>query len=107
MFIYSITEPGDSPANFTVAVINSTAVELTWSEPLLPYGIIVSYTVTYNISGENNISIVVDSSDPQVLIIAQLQEHTWYRFEVFASTRIGDGPYATVTSRTDIAGKYS
>ena len=85
------------------AVINSTAIRLTWSPPMLPYGVLVSYTITYNASDEN-VSIVVNSASPRNYLIAHLEEHTWYRFELFASTSIGGGPYTTLTIRTDISG---
>ena len=100
--VYS-TEPGDSPNNFNLDIINSTAIRLTWDEPLLPYGILLSYTIKYNTSN-GNISRVVNSTEPRDIIIAELQEHTWYRFEIVASTRIGDGPYTYLTARTDISG---
>ena len=77
-----------------------------WDKPLLPYGVILSYTITYNTS-DGNVSCVVNSSEPRNVVIAQLQEHTWYRFEIVATTRIGNGPYATITTRTDISGTRS
>ena len=84
-------EPGDAPTNFKSVVVNSTAIQLTWDEPQLPYGIILSYTITYNTS-HGDVSHVQSSTEPRVIIIDGLQEHTWYRFEIFASTRIGAGP---------------
>ena len=97
------TVPGDAPTNFNLVIINSTAIRLTWDEPLLPYGVLLSYTVIYNTSNGNR-SRVVNSTEPRDIVIAELQEHTWYRFVILASTRIGDGPYAYLTARTDISG---
>ena len=82
---------------------NSTSIRLTWSPPLLPYGVLISYTITYNVS-DGNISTVINSTNPRSHLIAQLEEHTWYRFELFASTSVGSGPHATLITRTDIAG---
>ena len=84
-------------------MVNVTAIRLMWSLPLLPYGILLSYTITYNVSN-GNISIVVNATNPRNYLIAHLEEHTWYRLELFASTRVGSGPYTTLTTRTDIDG---
>ena len=98
-----LLEPGDAPTDFDSMVVNSTAIRLTWDSPLLPYGIILSYTITYNTS-DGDISLVQNSTDPRDIIVADLQEHTWYRFEIVASTRVGSGPSAYLTTRTDISG---
>ena len=98
-------EPGDAPANFNSDVVNSTAIRLTWDKPRLSYGIILSYTITYNTS-LGNVSRVENSTEARDIVITNLQEHTWYGFEIVASTRIGDGPYAYVIRRTDISGMY-
>ena len=96
-------EPGDAPTNFEAVVVNSTAIQLTWDQPQLPYGIVLSYNITYNTS-YGHISHVQNSSEPRVIVIDGLQEHTWYRFEIFASTRIGAGPEAYIIARTDLSG---
>ena len=83
--------------------MNSTAIKLTWDEPLLPYGVLLSYTITYNISN-GNISVDQNSTDPREVVVADLEEHTRYTFVIVASTRIGSGPSASVTTRTDISG---
>ena len=44
--------------------------------------------------------------DPRYCIVADLQEHTLYRFEIVASTRVESGPYAYKITRTDISGIY-
>ena len=103
--LFITTEPGDAPTNFNVAVVSSTAIRLTWSPPLLPYGVLISYTITYNVS-DGNISTVVNTTNPRNYLIAHLEEHMWYTFELFASTSVGGGPYTTLTTRTDISGIY-
>ena len=97
------TEPGDAPTNFISTVINSTAIKLTWDEPLLPYGVLVSYTITYNTS-DGNISIVKSSTETREVVVGDLEEHTRYMFAIVASTQIGSGPSASVVTRTDISG---
>jgi len=65
--------------------------------------VVVSYTITYNVS-DGNTSIVINSTNPRNYLIAPLEEHTWYKFELFASTSSGSGPYTTLMTRTDISG---
>ena len=103
MLLHKNVEHGDPPTNFRLSVLNSTAIRLSWNSPLLPYGVLLSYSITYNASG-GNISIVKNSSDPRYLVVAGLQEYTLYRFEIVASTRVGSGPYAYKVIRTDISG---
>ena len=98
-----IAEPGDAPANFKAVAVNSTAIQLTWDLPQLPYGIILSYTITYN-TLYGNVFYVQSSIEPRLIVIDGLQEHTWYRFEIFASTRVGGGPQAYLIARTHPSG---
>ena len=97
----TLSAPHDAPSQFCALVLNSTAVYLNWSSPHLPYGVIISYTITY----------IVNQSVPQVVLIPgnrttnytveSLNEDTVYTFMVHASTRIGAGPSAAVTAKTD------
>jgi receptor-type tyrosine-protein phosphatase Q len=100
------SEPGDAPTDFLSTVVNSTAVKLTWNEPLLPYGVLISYNITYNTS-DSNISRFEYATDPREVVIGGLEEHTRYRFEIFASTRIGRGPAVSLITRTDISEPHS
>ena len=92
-------EPGDSPSNFRATVVNSTTVSLTWSEPLLPNGVITSYTITYNSSG-TQILVTIDARADNFLI-SRLDEFTVYEIFIHASTRIGPGPSASLTVTTN------
>ena len=92
--------PGDPPSNFRGAVVNSTAVSLTWSEPLLPYGIITSYMITYNSTG-SWISVTVNARDTNSYLISGLDEFTMYDVFIHASTRVGSGPSASLTVTTN------
>ena len=98
--IFPSLVPGDPPSNFRGTVVNSTAVSLTWSEPLLPYGIITSYTITYN-STERQISVTVNSRDTNSYLISGLNEFAMYSVFIRASTRVGFGPSVSVTVTTN------
>ena len=97
------SEPGDAPTNFKAVVVNSTSIQLTWHLPQLPYGNILFYNITYNTS-YGSVSHFQSSTEPRLIIIRGLEEYTWYRFEIFASTRVGAGPETYVIARTGLSG---
>ena len=111
---FSLTVPTDPPASFNATAINSTAIELTWSQPPTPNGIIVSYNITYNMSemidaesgsGSGSsfivlVSVLVDAEDGNSYLMTGLNVYTVYTFEIFASTGVGPGPSTQVTART-------
>ena len=113
MFVFVVlTVPADPPANFNATAINATAIQLTWSQPPTPHGIVVSYNITYNLSemintgsGSGNDvlffnSVLVGGEDGNRYVVTGLNEYTVYQFEIFASTRVGPGPSTQATART-------
>ena len=95
------TAPHDAPTYFSGLMLNSTAVFLNWSSPTLPYGIIISYTITYSASSNDTQDIRLAGNETTNYTVQGLNEDTIYRFAVYASTRIGAGPSDEVTARTD------
>ena len=91
--------PDGSPENFQVSDVNSTAVNLTWSDPLIPNGIVTTFTVTYNFS--NIVQSITLSADIRNVLISGLEEYTIYVFAISASTRIGSGPSTEILLRTE------
>ena len=86
---------------FIALVLNSTAVYLNWSSPSLPYGVITSYTITYNTS-QNEIQIIrIPGNKTTNYTVQGLNEDTAYTFTAYASTRIGAGPSTELDARTD------
>ena len=80
------------PQNFTVEVLNSTAVELFWRYPGTPNGEIRGYDILYNefpameveeISVNITLDSVNDASD-QTAVVAGLVPFTEYRFGIRA-----------------------
>ena len=109
---FSLTVPADPPANFSAAAINSTTIELTWSQPPTPNGIVIFYNLTYNLSEmifESSFSVLnsvlVGAEDKNSYVVTGLNEYTIYQFEIFASTRIGPGPSTQATARTHATSK--
>ena len=93
--------PHDAPSQFSVLVLNSTAVYLNWSSPHLPYGVIISYTLVYNESQSGMQIIPIPGNKTTNYTVQGLNEHTVYTFIVYASTRIGAGPSSEATAQTD------
>ena len=93
--------PQDAPSQFSGLLLNSTAVFLTWSYPNRPYGIITSFTIGYNTSGTSTQIIPIPGNQTVNYTVHGLNEDTVYTFTVYASTRIGAGPSAELTARTD------
>ena len=114
--VFTYLVPDNPPSNFIATAINSTAIQLTWSEPPTPYGVVVSYNITYNLSDvieigsgmnllvmdftEMPVLLMVDAEDGNSYVVTGLNEYTIYQFEIFASTRIGPGPSTQATART-------
>ena len=78
------------PQNFTVEVLNSTAVEISWSYPESPNGEIQGYTMLYaefpddmEILINITLDMIGDTSD-QSYVILDLLPFTQYRFRVRA-----------------------
>ena len=87
------------PINLQASIVNATSVYLSWSPPLVPYGNIVSYTILIEealVGG--NITTVIAMETNSTLV--QLLPYTYYNFSVAASTRIGRGPFNTITIQT-------
>ena len=92
--------PDDPPQDFEVIVLNSTGILLTWTQPSIPNGIITSYTVAYNLTELNDVTVVL-GSEVFIYVALELNEDTFYRFQIHASTRIGPGPTNQSTVKTD------
>ena len=94
------TAPGDRPQNFQVDMITSTQVNLSWSRPRTPNGVITHYTVTYS-NETTNISTMVDYVETVTgYIVDGLNEFTAYRLTVSATTSAGTGPQALLNQTT-------
>ncbi len=97
--------PADPPTNIQASIVNATSVYLSWSLPLTPYGNVVSYTILIEeaLMG-GNVTTVIAMGTSSTLV--QLLPYTSYNFSVAASTRIGRGPFDTVTIQTPQASEH-
>ena len=78
------------PQNFTVMVLNSTAVELSWKYPDSPNGEIRGYSILYaefpsieEVLINITLDTINDASD-QTVVVAELVPYTQYSFRVRA-----------------------
>ena len=98
-FHHSHTVPADPPTILQVSTNNATSVNLSWSPPLTPYGIIVSYTILVELSdGNTTTTITVNAALGTGYTVEELLPYSYYNLSVAASTRIGMGPYSDVTT---------
>ena len=82
---------------------------LTWILPTVPNGVLISHTITYNLTsggGEGGgIAMVTVGGEDTSVLITDLHPYEYYQFTVFASTRIGSSPVSIVAIRTEEASK--
>ncbi len=89
--------PGTSPQNFRATQVYASSVMLTWSRPVVPNGVVTSYTLQYNLTEDTPITTQTINT---FLTVTSLQEYSLYEFVVYATTRIGNGPTASIVVRT-------
>ena len=102
--IHFLIVPGDAPGNFHAAVLTARTCLLQWFLPLIPNGILISHTITYNLTSDEAINITTDGLTISYLITG-LHPYEYYQFTVLASTRIGDGPPSSLIIQTNEASK--
>lgn len=96
--------PSTPPYNLASHVVNATAIFLTWSPPQVPNGIIVSYEVSYQMTGQ---LMTFQLGNILEYLASNLEAYTLYTFRISAFTRIGQGPSTSLSVRTDIAGMHN
>ena len=94
--------PEDPPTNVEASAVSATTILLTWSEPLTPNGVIISFTISYSLFGSQEVIVV---NNTESYLAAGLEADTVYVFELYASTRVGPGPSAQIQERTIESGK--
>jgi hypothetical protein len=96
--------PATAPDNLMVTEVHANNLTLNWSEPTIPYGVITSYSLRYNIS-DGNVTSFTTRKDYATL--QALNEYTVYEIGLAAATRVGFGPYSTIYVRTGQAKPHS
>ena len=105
MYTCSPSAPGPV-ASFSASPVSATSVEISWTPPLVPNGVLTSYHVEYqsatgsDISDNGEIDLSVSTTSYNM---TGLEENTLYHFTVSAETSAGRGEGSTLSVRTAIA----
>ena len=101
--MYSIPIAPETPPLDCSGIANSsTSIDITWSPPVMPNGIITDYNVSYvpgqslstaDYSTDGNVSINIGNNDTNT-IVTDLRIATSYTIALAAHTVVGIGPYS-------------
>ena len=95
--------PSGPPRDFGFIDITSTSVNLTWTRPERPNGMLINYTLTYmNVTDVLSVMILARENISHVYeyMVMNLNEATAYEFELSATTGGGTGPNKTLSQMT-------
>ena len=89
----------------TLTSTNPSSVNIAWSEPLKPNGVVISYRIERRVKGQTTVTNVQSFSPNAVKSYADrsaaLSPHTTYEYRVGAISNAGTGysPWAEVTTK--------
>ncbi|XP_077121613.1 phosphatidylinositol phosphatase PTPRQ [Ranitomeya variabilis] len=83
--------PGSPPQNLVSAGVNATAINLEWSSPAEPNGIVLLYEIIYT----NSTVILAQNTTSTTFTITDLNPYTLYRISVRSYTQFGHGDQST------------
>ena len=106
--------PSSSVRNLTTSTTqqNATSILVTWNVPVLNdlNGVLLNYSINYSGIEIDTVPRVIYLSNPtltnQSIILTNLEEYTTYSINVSAYTKVGRGPDAVVSQRTNQDGEY-
>ncbi len=100
LFSFNLLEPG--PVSSLSSTPYQTSIELTWSAPLLPNGVITAYEVSHQQFGDVELERMNDTDVLSMTItLIGLKPQTTYILTVRAYTISGPGPESSVTETTE------
>jgi len=100
---FFLTVPTGPPENFTVQVLSSGAVLVSWRPPTFGKrnGVIVTYTIVLVELLSNATLMYEQEGNVSELTVAELHPYYEYKCSMVAATQVGNGPFTgTVTIRT-------
>ena len=103
LFCLFTTAPTAPPENFTLQVVGSRAVLVSWRQPPIEErnGVIISYTIVLVELPTNTTLIYQREGNHTELIVEELHPYYEYRCSVVAATQVGASPFSdSVTIRT-------
>ena len=113
-FKFCFLVPSSSVRNLTTSTTqqNATSILVTWNVPVLNdlNGVLLNYSINYSGIEIDTVPRVVYLSNPSItnqsITLTNLEEYTTYSINVSAYTKVGKGPDAIVTQRTNQDGEY-
>ena len=114
MICQTLLVPSSSVRNLTTSTkgLNATSIFVNWEVPILNdlNGILVNYSINYSGIEIDTVPRVIYLSNPnltnQSITLIDLEEYTTYSINVSAYTKVGKGPDAILTQRTNQDGEY-
>ena len=98
IFTTSCIAPG--PVSNLAGTPKFTSIVLTWSPPIEPNGVIVSYEVTYTVNGNNTVRVNTSDLSTTFTIPSLTPQTRVSAITVTAYTRIGKGEPANLPDQT-------
>ena len=92
------TVPAGPPRHFFGIAVNSTSINVSWSAPATPNGVITEYQL--QCSGGEKVLEKSMMGSQTTTTLSGLLPYTNYSCNITAHTSVGGGPSATVTSVT-------
>lgn len=103
-FCFHPSEPESSPQDVEVIDVTASEINLRWSPPRKPNGIIVVYEVLY----KNMDTSLMKNTSTTNIILRDLKPYTLYNISVRSYTRFGHGNQLSslLSVRTSETGKF-
>ena len=92
------TVPAGPPHNFSIVAKSSQSINVTWSAPTTPNGVITEYQL--QCSGDNKKLTSAVMGSPTTTTLSGLLPYTNYSCSITAHTSAGGGPAATISVTT-------
>lgn len=100
---FCLTVPTGPPENFTVQVLSSRAVSVSWRPPTFgkQNGVIITYTIVLLEVTSNTTLMYVQEGNYTELTVDELHPYYEYKCSMVAATQVGNGPFTGfITIRT-------
>ena len=80
-----------APLNLNVSAIGARSINLTWSPPANPNGVLLFYQLEYSIEGSSNVLTLDVPAESLAASLEDLTPAQQYRVTVRANTSVGFG----------------
>lgn len=103
-FCFLSPVPESSPQDVEVVEVNASEINLKWSPPEKPNGVIVAYEVLY----KNINTLFMKNTSTTNIILRDLKPYTLYNISVRSYTRLGHGNQLSslLSVRTSETGEF-